>query len=244
MSRVIAVSKDRYRATAAERRQYGGSTVTEFFVFRGEDRDDPSKWKVVRGYGPTPGERKTDAIKRSGLIDEPEPNADGSTYRGLVFEPWSGHEQREGSLAGAKRGEWTRRGKAFDGYLIHLPDGGTKLVKTQKAVREYIDQYMGDEPEPNTRLTLDQERDLLTEEVEAWCDRGRHALPDHYFLRIAHDAGVGLTDQQALLDGVLYDLEDDGDRADIAREFIDQIDNANAAQIRQYIDYRDGLIEE
>lgn len=67
-SKIIAVSKERYRATAAQKRQYGGATVTEFFVFRAEDERDPSKWLVVTGFGPTPGERKSDAIRRSGLL--------------------------------------------------------------------------------------------------------------------------------------------------------------------------------
>lgn len=70
MSKIIAVSRYRYRATAAERRLYGGNTVTEFFVFRTEDKKDPSKWIIIRGYGRTPGDRKTDAIKRSGLLVE------------------------------------------------------------------------------------------------------------------------------------------------------------------------------
>ena len=39
--KLIAVSKDRYRATASERRLYGGNTKTEFWVFRPEDRDEP-----------------------------------------------------------------------------------------------------------------------------------------------------------------------------------------------------------
>jgi hypothetical protein len=64
---VRAASKDRYRATASERRLYGGSTVTEFYVYRDEDRNNPAAWKIVMGYGRTPGERKTDAIRRSGL---------------------------------------------------------------------------------------------------------------------------------------------------------------------------------
>jgi hypothetical protein len=64
---VRAVSKNRYRATASERRLHGGSTVTEFYVYRDEDRDNHAAWKVVTGYGKTPGERKTDAIRRSGL---------------------------------------------------------------------------------------------------------------------------------------------------------------------------------
>ena len=65
--KLLAFSKDRYRASAAERRQYGGATVTEFYVMRPEDRHNPSAWKKVFGYGKTPGERKTDAMKRSGL---------------------------------------------------------------------------------------------------------------------------------------------------------------------------------
>jgi hypothetical protein len=70
MSRILATSRYRYRATAAERRLYGGNTVTEFFVYRAEDAKDPSRWRIVRGYGPTPGERKTDAIRRSGFLEE------------------------------------------------------------------------------------------------------------------------------------------------------------------------------
>jgi len=66
-AKIIAISEFRYRATASERRLYGGNTVTDFIVFRKEDEGDPSKWLKIRGYGPTPGERKTDAIRRSGL---------------------------------------------------------------------------------------------------------------------------------------------------------------------------------
>lgn len=29
------------------------------------------------------------------------------------------------------------------GYLIHLPDGGTKFVPTQRRARQYIDNYIG-----------------------------------------------------------------------------------------------------
>ena len=73
MSKIIASSKDRYRASASERRLYGGATVTEFYIYRAEDANDASKWKIVRGYGKTPGERKTDAIRRSGLLGSPAP---------------------------------------------------------------------------------------------------------------------------------------------------------------------------
>ena len=67
MPRIVAVSTDRYRASAAERRQYGGATVTDFLVYREEDRHHSERWVKIRGFGKTPGERKTDAIRRSGL---------------------------------------------------------------------------------------------------------------------------------------------------------------------------------
>ena len=74
--KIVASSQERYRASAAERRMYGGSTVTKFFIFYKDDKDDPNKWLMVTGYGPTPGERKTDAIRRavaSGLLGTVNP---------------------------------------------------------------------------------------------------------------------------------------------------------------------------
>jgi hypothetical protein len=62
--KVIAISKDRYRASAEERRRYGGNTVTEFYVMYKDDERDASKWKKIFGYGKTPGERKTYAIEK------------------------------------------------------------------------------------------------------------------------------------------------------------------------------------
>lgn len=70
MKKIIAVSKNRHRATATEFREHGGRTVTEFYVFRDEDENKPSLWKVVSGYGRTPGDRKMDAISRSGLAED------------------------------------------------------------------------------------------------------------------------------------------------------------------------------
>lgn len=55
-------SKERYRASADERRRYGGSTVT---VFWAQPSDDPSTWFTVKGYGKTPGERKTYARRKA-----------------------------------------------------------------------------------------------------------------------------------------------------------------------------------
>lgn len=51
-------SIERYRASANERRKYGGMTITIFLV---EPLSDPSTWFKVTGYGPTPGDRKSDA---------------------------------------------------------------------------------------------------------------------------------------------------------------------------------------
>jgi hypothetical protein len=56
-------SKNRYRATAAQVRLYGGKTITEFFVMW--DPADASTWTTQFGYGKTPGERMTDARRRA-----------------------------------------------------------------------------------------------------------------------------------------------------------------------------------
>lgn len=60
--KVFAQSEHRYRASASERRMYGGNTVTQFLV--GFEGSAASTWKSIMGYGPTPGERKADAIKK------------------------------------------------------------------------------------------------------------------------------------------------------------------------------------
>lgn len=56
-----AKSFRRYRASAAERRLHGGATITEFYVMR----HDTKQTALVSGYGPTPGGRKTDAMRRA-----------------------------------------------------------------------------------------------------------------------------------------------------------------------------------
>lgn len=61
---IVAVSFERYRATAAQRRAHGGSTVTRFYVYRRSEEGDAGRYAVVEGFGRTPGERKTDAIRR------------------------------------------------------------------------------------------------------------------------------------------------------------------------------------
>lgn len=59
-----AVSMARWRATAAQKRLYGGSTVTEFWVSVKGDPNRAANTVVVKGYGKTPGERKTDALRK------------------------------------------------------------------------------------------------------------------------------------------------------------------------------------
>lgn len=60
--KVEALSEYRYRATADERRRYGGNTVTDFMVYFADE--GPGKSTRIRGYGKTPGERKTDAMNK------------------------------------------------------------------------------------------------------------------------------------------------------------------------------------
>jgi hypothetical protein len=61
MGKILAVSHERYNGGVAVKRKYGSSTVTRFYVWREEK---PNEAKLVEGFGPTPGDRKTDAIRR------------------------------------------------------------------------------------------------------------------------------------------------------------------------------------
>jgi hypothetical protein len=58
-------SQHRYRASASERRLWGGSTVTEFLI-EDPNFEGSARWHKVMGYGPSPGERRTDALRRYG----------------------------------------------------------------------------------------------------------------------------------------------------------------------------------
>lgn len=64
MGKILAHSFERYNGGVRIKRLHGSSTVTRFYVYREEDEKDPSKWRKIEGYGPTPGDRKTDAIRR------------------------------------------------------------------------------------------------------------------------------------------------------------------------------------
>lgn len=69
MRKIEATSFERYNGGVRIKREYGSSTVTKFYVHFADERGDPSRWLKVEGYGKTPGERKTDAIRRSGLLE-------------------------------------------------------------------------------------------------------------------------------------------------------------------------------
>jgi hypothetical protein len=58
-------SKERYRASAAQKRAYGGSTVTVFWAM---PTSDPKTWFEVTGFGRYPGNRKSDAMAKAVAI--------------------------------------------------------------------------------------------------------------------------------------------------------------------------------
>jgi len=60
--KLFASSQERWRATAEQRRLYGGKTVTRFYI--GEVGSGAETWKTVEGYGDSPGKRKTFALNR------------------------------------------------------------------------------------------------------------------------------------------------------------------------------------
>lgn len=61
--KLFADSISRYYGGIAEKRAYGGQgTITVFRV--GEVGSDPATWQEIKGHGKTPGERKTDALRR------------------------------------------------------------------------------------------------------------------------------------------------------------------------------------
>lgn len=61
MGKIVAVSHERYNGGIAIKRKYGSSTVTRFYVC---DSDIPGSAVLIEGYGPTPGDRKTDAMRK------------------------------------------------------------------------------------------------------------------------------------------------------------------------------------
>jgi hypothetical protein len=62
--KVEAISFRRYNGGVRVKRQWGSSTVTVFYVFFEDVREQPSQWHEIEGFGRTPGERKTYAMQR------------------------------------------------------------------------------------------------------------------------------------------------------------------------------------
>jgi hypothetical protein len=54
-------SRSRYNGGAAAKRQYGSSTMTEFWVYRPQDENNPKRWATVIVGGRTSGDRSTRA---------------------------------------------------------------------------------------------------------------------------------------------------------------------------------------
>jgi hypothetical protein len=54
-------SRSSYNGGVAAKRQYGSSTMTEFWVYRSEDKNNPKRWATVIVGGRTPGDRSTRA---------------------------------------------------------------------------------------------------------------------------------------------------------------------------------------
>lgn len=59
--KLVATSRSRYNGGVQAKRQYGSSTMTEFWVHRPEDKEHPNRWAVVVVGGRTPGDRATRA---------------------------------------------------------------------------------------------------------------------------------------------------------------------------------------
>jgi hypothetical protein len=71
-------SESRHRATAAEQRIYGGTTVTKFICC---PSDDAKTWFYVESYGATPGERKSLALQVATLLVERGKAETRATYK-------------------------------------------------------------------------------------------------------------------------------------------------------------------
>jgi len=108
----------------------------------------------------------------------------------------------------------------------------------------------------NQELTLDQCRDMLTEEIEDWRDEEPMALNDvRFWALIGEDAGIEFTVTGKALHTVheegwdeaivtRYDLSKQKDRDHIASELLKQVDYASKGQVKAYMDHRDALFLE
>lgn len=63
--KLVATSHYRHNGGVKAKRLYGSSTITEFWVFREEDKDLPKRWVTLEVGGRTPGERKSEAKRQA-----------------------------------------------------------------------------------------------------------------------------------------------------------------------------------
>ena len=59
--KLLTISDSRYNGGVGAKRRYGSSTLTTFWVYRVEDKDDYDLHVKVTVGGRTPGERSTEA---------------------------------------------------------------------------------------------------------------------------------------------------------------------------------------
>lgn len=106
-------------------------------------REHASKRSKALGKALTgaPGDMAPGAAVDGGALQMAEKPGN---YKGFRIENFVGHSARPATLAGLGRGEATGGFRKEKGFLIHLPDGGTKLVPTMRHARQYIDNYGSD----------------------------------------------------------------------------------------------------
>jgi len=157
--KIVATSYERYNGGVRIKRLYGSSTVTLFFVHYARDAKNASAWKKVEGYGPTPGDRKTDAIRRSGLLTpESAPGAASGTFTRTHFH---GHKSLSEILD-------ERRAKAEQGDWIPASGGTEKPFHTRSGKRlQYLYQ-----PSTGRHAYYDVESDIILSDDEAFAALG------------------------------------------------------------------------
>lgn len=120
--KLFATSIERYYGGIQEKRKYGGTGAVTVFLI-GEKGSDASTWKKVTGHGKTPGERKTDALRRyqAGTIAPPA----------IGILPAAGERDVRDGFKGARP---RRRGRGL-GYTPneHLTIGRNQLEAAEAA---------------------------------------------------------------------------------------------------------------
>ena len=128
--KIRAVSMYRYRGGAAEKRLYGGQgTVTEFWVYFGDEKE-PVK---MMGHGATPGQRKTDAVERAKALRGKTMTSNPPTL----------------TPSQSKRRVAELRARGCEVKRVKLPSGETAVLKKCGDEKEFVNalrEFMGKEP--------------------------------------------------------------------------------------------------